>query len=91
MNFGLLLAALTFFAHLQAIEKLKEKDWLEKFPTPAEVVGARLQAAYDLLSSAAAPIANNISHATSVAMGVTKAPLQAVVSQLQAAAVVGQR
>ena len=76
---------------MQAIDKLKDKDRLSKMPTPAEVVGARLLAAYDALSSAAAPLASNISNATSAAVGMTKIPLQALASQLQSAAAVGQR
>lgn len=86
---------LTLRFPVQAIERLKEKDKLRKMPTPAEIVGARLLSAYDAVFSAAAPLAsnigNNISHATSAAVGMTMAPIQALGSQLQSAASVGQR
>lgn len=84
---------------LQAIERLKDAEPLDHMPTPAEIVGARLSmaaaaagaianSAASAAASAAAPLAANIS---SAAVGITAAPMQAVASQLQWAASVGQR
>lgn len=83
----------------QALIKLKETEPLEKLPTPAEIVGARLSMiaaaaaaaasnAASAAASAAVPLAANLS---SAAVGMTAAPMQAVSSQLQWAASIGQR